>query len=265
MIYGGRWETLGILGKGGQSEIFEAIDRHAPSSEPVALKRIKNPKRLSWFFDEAEAIARLDHPNIIKLIEFSAFENAAEGLRQAYLVMPRAQGGDLSTRAARYEGDLDGTLIVAKQIAMALLAAHKAGVIHRDVKPSNILFTGLGHDIWLTDFGVCLLKDQKAVTPRQENIGPTTLTTLEHDLVEDLHATEAGDIYSLGMVIYYMITGGRKTAPPDVLAEADNAIEFSHQSCSPMIQFLLGNMICRHEARLRTMTDVIRCLEQFKN
>ncbi|MGD0238512.1 MAG: protein kinase [Syntrophorhabdales bacterium] len=77
-----------------------------------------------------------------------------------FLVMPIAKDGDLSGpgRLRLYAGSVDAVLQVAKQLTAGLAAAHAAGVVHRDIKPQNILFTGMGHEIWISDFGICLLR-----------------------------------------------------------------------------------------------------------
>ena len=84
--------------------------------------------------------------------------------------MPIARGGDLSApgRLALYKGSVDAVLQVAAQIASALRVAHKAEIIHRDVKPGNILFTGNGHKSWLSDFGICLIREAPRVTDTPE-------------------------------------------------------------------------------------------------
>jgi serine/threonine protein kinase len=90
-IYGGRWEIIGVLGEGGQSNVFEARDKSAPDSRTVALKRVKNPNRHARFRTEVEAIKQLNHPNIIKLIDHSALDNTSDAPDRQYLVMPVAR------------------------------------------------------------------------------------------------------------------------------------------------------------------------------
>lgn len=151
-LYGGRWRLLDKppLGNGGQADVFRVIDESGVVPGESALKRVRNPKRHARFLREIEAIKRLtdpvtnqSHPNVVSLIDHSALDDAENPAKQ-YLVMPIAEGRDLSDpdRLSLYENSLDGVLIVAKQIASALKAAHAVEVIHRDVKPENVLFTG---------------------------------------------------------------------------------------------------------------------------
>jgi len=152
-LYGERWKIKNgtTLGQGGQSHVFRVIDVRGDHEGDFALKRVLNPSRHDRFRNEIDAIKRLDHPNIIKLVDHSALDVGASDDKQ-FLVMPVAEGGDLSRsdRLGLYKGSIEAVLQVAKQIAAGLRAAHAVGVIHRDIKPENILFKGIGHEIWLT-------------------------------------------------------------------------------------------------------------------
>ncbi len=160
-IYGKRWEGIGNdLGEGGQAHVLRVTDRTGALLGEFALKRISNPKRAGRFASEVEAIKRLDHPNIVKLVDHSALEANPEETEKQYIVMPLAAGGDLSKVVGRYQGDLDKVLVVARQIAEGLKAAHDKKIIHRDVKPENILFENDGDHVWVSDFGICLITDR---------------------------------------------------------------------------------------------------------
>jgi len=89
-----------------------------------------------------------------------------------YLVMPHAKGKSLHDRAGLYKGSLDSTLEVAELLASALAHAHSNRVIHRDVKPANILFHGNDHHCLLADFGICLIQDLPRSTEEGEVVGP---------------------------------------------------------------------------------------------
>jgi serine/threonine protein kinase len=102
---------------------------------------------------------------------------------------------------------------VAKQITAALIAAHAANVIHRDVKPKNILFTGNGHETWLTDFGICLIREAPRITELPEVMGPREFMAPELADGGELDVTPAADLYSLGKLIYFMISGGNPPGP----------------------------------------------------
>jgi serine/threonine protein kinase len=181
-LYGGRWQIIDgpELGHGGQGTVFRVKDITGEHQSEFALKRVPNATRHDRFRREIDAIKRLTdpatqraHPNIISLIDHSALDDAGDSEKQ-FLVMPIARGGDLSEpgRLNLYTDSIDAVLLVAKQIASALQAAHAANIIHRDVKPKNILFTGNGHETWLSDFGICLIREAPRITETTEVVGP---------------------------------------------------------------------------------------------
>lgn len=211
-IYGNRWRLLGAphLGQGGQGDVFKVVDVRGEHPGEYALKRIRDPKRQARFENEIEATRRLQHPSIVLLIDHSALDRPDGNTAPLFLVMPLAQGGDLSApeRAASYKGNLDSTLIVARQLADSLAFAHAKNVIHRDIKPSNVLFHGVGHDIWISDLGICLLREGPPVTALGEVMGPRHFIAPELDGGGHLDVGPPADIYSLGKLIYYMTCSG---------------------------------------------------------
>jgi serine/threonine protein kinase len=264
-IYGSRWAVVPgpRLGSGGQSEVFRATDITKQVDGEFALKRVFNAKRQQRFRREIDAIKRLDHPNIIKLIDHSALEESA-GSDHQFLVMPIAQGGDLSRpdRLKLYEGSIDSVLQSARQIADALKAAHAKNIIHRDVKPANILFTGIGPEIWLTDFGICLIREESRITEPPEAVGPRAFMAPELEGGGQLEVTPAADIYSFGKLIYFMITGGR-ILPRERLSEEEYRRPFDGGERYHLLELLLNRMICLLPRRIKSMSDVIIALDEI--
>ena len=268
-IYGGRWQIVdgkATIGKGGQAEVFRVIDMRNEHGGEYALKRILNPARHARFRSEIEAITRIQHPNVIKLVDYSALDNPnGEGEKQ-FLVMPIAGGGDLSTagRVSIYKDTIDGVVQVGKQISSGLAAAHAKGVIHRDVKPENILFTGVGHEAWLSDFGICLLRQQTRSTDTGEVVGPRAFMAPELEDGGKLDVTPAADVYSLGKVLYYMISGG-VVLPRERMHEEPYRQIFLRGERHLLLQTLLQQMICPVEQRLKDMTEVAQRLEKIES
>jgi Protein kinase domain len=266
-LYGGRWKTGGGLGQGGQGHVFRATDTSGQLEGEFALKRILNPERRERFHNEIEATKHLSHPNIIKLIDHSALDSAGAGDEQrSFLVMPIAEGGDLSDRSRLgiYTGSTEAVLKVAQQAASALEVAHAAGVIHRDVKPQNILFTGKGHDIWISDFGICLIRGRERPTETGEVVGPHGFMAPELEHGGKLEVTAAADVYSLGKVIFYMFSDGIVVPRETVDDERyDQLFEVSDRT--QRLRFLLGRMISPLPQRLKSMADVLRELQALQD
>jgi serine/threonine protein kinase len=263
-LYGGRWKQITgqTLGGGGQGDVLLVEDVSGELSGEYALKRVRNPLRRERFINEVKSISRLNDPNIVKLVDNSALDSDAA--ERQYLVMPVARGGDLgeAERIGLYRGSIDATVTVARQVASALAHAHKAGVIHRDVKPNNILFTGKGHDIWLTDFGICLIRGEDRNTPDGEAVGPRAFMAPELEGGGQLEVTEAVDIYSLGKLIYFMLSGG-VVLPRERLHEEDYQRHMPQGARSHILGLLLGRMICPLGTRLKSMSEVLIELEKI--
>src|SRR5271166_3125200 len=144
-IYGGRYERLNDLGGGAQGAVFRVRDVLDPQAPELALKRLKQNDRCGRFLSEIEALQKIDHPNVVKIIDHSGAGEPGDSKHKYWFVMPLA-GGSLADRAGLYKGNLDAVLQVALQLAQALKAAHSQGITHRDVKPGNILFPRLDND-----------------------------------------------------------------------------------------------------------------------
>ena len=228
---------------------------------PCALKRVFNAERHERFREEVEAIKTLSHPNIVPLFDHSALDAVPGDDARQYLVMPRAEGGNLAKAVDRYRGRLDDVLTVAIQIAHGLQAAHAARIIHRDVKPENILFPGEGHAIWVADFGICLIQAREQRNTRDgEVVGPAVFMAPELEDGGQLAVTPDADIYSLGKVIYNMITGGVRM-PRERLHEEAYAAPFAAGGRLLRLKILLSQMICARPYRIQAMPEVIRRLE----
>jgi serine/threonine-protein kinase len=201
VIAGHRLERL--VGRGGMGVVYEAVDESLDRT--VALKLIApelaaEPGFRGRFMTESRIAASLDHPNVVPI--FRAGEE--DGL--LFLSMRFVGGDDLRTLVDR-EGPLDPgrAAAVIAQVAAALDAAHARGLVHRDVKPANVLVTADGH-CYLTDFG--LVKDLAAtagVTRTGEVLG-----TLDYVAPERIQGGETGpwtDVYALGCVLFFALTG----------------------------------------------------------
>lgn len=262
-IYGKRWQIASDkqLGRGGQAQVFRVTDLRGEHSVELALKRVINPERHQRFLNEIEAITRVSHPNIIKLIDHSALGDTNAEIEKQYLVMPIANGGDLDApgRIQLYKGLIDGVVQVGKQIADALTIAHEASIIHRDIKPANILFTGNGHEVWVTDFGICLLREKPRLTEPGEVVGPRAFMAPELEDGGNLDVTPAADVYSLGKVLYFMISGG-VVLPRERLDEDQYKNLLLKGERHQQLFILLRQMICPLQDRIKTMRDVTKHL-----
>jgi serine/threonine protein kinase len=272
--YGGRWEVVdgSPLGSGGQGTVYRVRDLSGEFDGEFALKRVPDINRRERFRREVEAIRRLTdpethatHPNIISLIDHSALGETNDTEKQ-FLVMPIAHGGDLSTpgRLALYKDSIDAVLQVATQVATALGAAHQRQIIHRDVKPKNILFTGNGHETWLSDFGICLIREAPRITETPEVMGPRAFMAPELEEGGQLDVSPAADIYSLGKIIYYMLSGG-VILPRERMHEPQFSGIFGKGQRHQLIEILLGRMVCPLDRRIARTSEVLEELKKIED
>lgn len=200
-VFGNRYQAVGRLGSGGMAEVYEAFDRVL--GRTVAIKVLhptysRDPNFVARFRREAQAAANLTHHNIVAVYDWGQLKNTY------YIVMEKVEGESLKDLINR-QGPLPLSLAlnIAKQIAAALSFAHKRGVIHRDIKPHNILLTEDG-TAKVADFGIAQA-DSSSLT--QEGMVVGTAQYISPEQAEGLPATEASDIYSLGVVMFEMLTG----------------------------------------------------------
>jgi eukaryotic-like serine/threonine-protein kinase len=198
-----RYELRGLVGSGGMAYVYLARDEVL--GRDVALKMLKaryaeNEELVERFRREARSAASLSHPHIVPV-----FDWGETGDGTYYIAMEYLSGGTLKDRVMS-EGMLSPQTVVevALQITEALEAAHERGVIHRDIKPRNILITDSGH-VKVADFGIARAAEVTTISGLGDILGSVKYMSPEQAAGE--RAGEASDLYSLGVVLYEMITG----------------------------------------------------------
>jgi serine/threonine protein kinase len=213
---GGRYELRGVLGRGGMAEVRDGWDTRLDRA--VAIKLLypvfsMQPENRRRFEVEARAAAALNHPHIV------AVHDSGEHDGTPYIVMERLSGRSLADLIARGPMPQPQVRSILDDVLSALAAAHAAGILHRDVKPGNILFTHSG-DTKIADFGIA----KSAASPHTmtgQIVG--TMAYLSADRIAGRPATAADDLYALGAVGYEALTG-RRAFPQENLAELARAI-----------------------------------------
>ena len=263
-IYGNRWQIIEHLDRGGQAEIFLVKDLQGLEQQPCVLKRVINPQRRDRFIREIHACKSLAHPRIMKIIDHSALDVSDQNSDKMYLVMPFAQGGNLEKRAALYSGSIDSTLQVARYLAEALFHAHKLNIIHRDIKPANILFQSDDHECLISDFGIALIRDMVRPTEMNEVVGPRVFLAPELEDGGKLDVTPSADVYSLGKVVYFMLSGG-KSLPRERHRESKYDIFRGKGTRHELLGRLLDRMICQLSDRISSMDSVISEIDRIRD
>ncbi|GAB3052791.1 hypothetical protein GCM10027053_11230 [Intrasporangium mesophilum] len=201
---GGRYLVGTLVASGGMGDVWEATDEVLQRQVAVKVMRPQGPDEsfLERFRDEARSSAVLQHPNIASVFDYGEQDGTA------YLVMELVPGHTLGELIREAPGGMspDDVRSVVGQAALALAAAHDSGVVHRDVKPANIIVTPQGQ-VKLTDFGIARLGDGSGHTATGEVLGTPHYISPEQALGQP--ATSASDVYALGIVAHEMLTGTR--------------------------------------------------------
>jgi serine/threonine protein kinase len=199
----GRYHILEKLGEGGMAVVYKAYDTRLERNVAVKVitpSREHSEKFLKRFEREARALAKLSHPNIVGVIDYGE----QNGL--PYLVMEYIPAGTLKQKLGKLSSWQDSAHLLLP-IARALAYAHSQGVVHRDVKPSNILLTQSGEPM-LTDFGIAkLLEAEETVDLTGTGVGVGTPEYMAPEQARGQSVDARADIYSLGVVFYEMVTG----------------------------------------------------------
>jgi len=200
----GDYELLEEVGRGGQGVVFRA--RQKSLNRIVALKVISlgqwaSKAHLKRFRREAEAAASLDHPSIVPIYEVGERDGAC------YFSMKFIEGGQLDEVVRRAPMSMRQAVELIGKVARTVHYAHEHGILHRDIKPGNILLDAKGEP-HLTDFGLArLVETESTVTRTLEVLGTPSYMAPEQAVGSNTQLTSATDVYGLGAVFYQLLTG----------------------------------------------------------
>lgn len=226
-VPGARWEQVKRLAGWGQAEVWEVRDLRDPGAPHRAMKRLrwrKAPgttayKRLLQEIEITQQLGR-EHPGIVEVIEYGIPQNGDEWT--PFYVMPLAE--TTLRHATDFGGNLEAVLNLGITLANALAIAHQRNVIHRDVKPDNVLLFGPERRPVLADFGICFLvtEEGERLTGSEANtVGPANYVAPEllGGRADSAAIDPRSDIYSLGKTLYYALAGG-EDLPREYQAQA---------------------------------------------
>ena len=197
-----RYEIVQLLGEGGMSYVYKANDKQLKRT--VAIKTLKpnyvqQEKFVERFKREAQTAANLNHPNIVQIFDWGIGD-------EPFFVMEYIEGNTLtSIIAKRRTISLNDVLFIGAQVSSGLQAAHSKGLVHRDIKPGNIMITPEGK-VKVTDFGIVSLQNEESdITKTGSILG--TASYISPEQAQGKPVSKESDLYSLGTVLYELITG----------------------------------------------------------
>lgn len=224
-LLGGRYRLGTLLGVGGVAEVYRAIDERLHRGVAVKLFRTDVAEQLHRHEDEMRLLARLNHPSLVTV--FDTGDDEVTG--QPYLVMALVEGATLADRLRNGRLAMDQVTEIGASVADALAYVHGQGLIHRDVKPANVLISNAGR-VFLADFGIARMVDSAHVTQAGDVLGTPAFFAPEQ--VSGDPVGPPADVYALGLVLLESLTGRREydgtslevamarlTRPPQIPAE----------------------------------------------
>jgi serine/threonine protein kinase len=234
----GNYKILDIIGRGGMARVYTAI--HVPLDRVVVVKEMGKNESRKRFKQEALISAELDHPNIVPVYDYFTIGSSC------YLVMQYVDGINLAgiiERSGTLEPDV--AALICHEICTAVGYAHKSEIIHRDIKPTNVLISNEGV-VKITDFGVARGKTHPHLTSTGAVIGTPYYMSPEQADGDDL--TPRSDIYSIGIVLYEMVTGRKPFTGQNAHTVTARVIRGHYASpffSSPYHSFRLSRIINR--------------------
>src|SRR5436309_10170808 len=268
-VLGDRYQLGDSIGRGGMATIYRGQDMRM--DRVVAIKVLRevystDPKFVTRFQLEAKAASSLQHPNIVQVYDYGQTDG------NYFIVMELVEGTDLR-RYLRSRGVLavDRAIIIAHDVALGLGAAHRRGIVHRDVKPQNVL-VGRDGSIKLTDFGIASV--YKDINAERLTTTGMTLGTVQYYAPEQAQGeivSPAADVYALGIVMYEMLTGRTPFDGDTPVAVAMQHIQdppVPPSQYNPSIPIALEEIILRclekiPEMRFRDGSQLARALEML--
>ncbi|MGF1504089.1 MAG: protein kinase, partial [Anaerolineae bacterium] len=265
-LVGERYQLIDRVGSGGAGIVHTALDLH--TGDRVAIKELheehrSDPVLLARFRQEAQLLRDLNHPNIVKMLELIADE-------RFYIDMEYVEGGTLADLIGRQAPmPVEQAVGIALELADALARAHHLNVIHRDVKPANVLMA-YGNVPRLTDFGIAHLMDITA-----QGGSDTLQGTFKYMSPESFHSVKPGvytDSWSFGVVLYEMLTGStpyQATSPGElvsaILTQPIPPVTASRPDLPEELARLLAGLLERdHTRRVASMRQIAARLESIQ-
>jgi serine/threonine-protein kinase len=259
----GRYRLGAALGRGGMADVYDAVDERLGRSVAVKILRpamAANPDVRRRFESEARAAARLSHPNVVAVFD------TGEDDETPFIVMERLPGDTLADRMATGPVDEAWLRAVAGDVLQALAAAHGAGIIHRDVKPGNILIAADGC-AKVADFGIA--KSLEPLLPGDDQTATNMLlgtpAYLAPERIEGQPATVQADLYALGVVLYEALAGRKPYQGTTPLAMAHAVqqgnvppIEEVRPGVDPTLAHVIGRAMARRPEDRFTSADEMR-------
>ena len=247
---GGRYRVIRRLGGGGMASVY--FGEHVPLGRQVAVKLLhpylaREAEMRERFRREAEAAAQLVHPHVCPIVDFGVTEAAV------YLVMPFLKGGSLADRVYVHRSVAPANVAAAAaQVACGLDYAHRRGIVHRDVKPDNVLYDEDGNAV-ITDFGIATARFHGRLTATGRAMGTPHYMSPEQAMGKLVDGRS--DIYALGVVMYEALAG----VPPFDGADAFS-VGYKHVHEAPIPLEEVDSRIPAPLARV-----VMRCLDKGPN
>ncbi len=268
-VLGGRWEVRERIGTGGMASVYRGVDHRLERS--VAVKMLhphiaENPDARERLAREARAIAQLRHENVIEVYDYNI-----EDPDHTWLISELVEGCSLRQFLERTERLMpEVAVMVVAEIVRALRAAHEMGVIHRDVKPDNVLIGKSGRPK-LSDFGIAKVLNETRMTMTGNLVGSPSYMSPEQ--AEGLHTDHRTDLYSVGIVLYRLVTGTlpyrgstpietiRKVSLGQFVDPAELAPDCAGQVAGIIRRALTFDIEKRYQTADQMLTDLVMVLQ----
>ena len=248
--FAGRYQIIEELGRGGMGNVYKVLDKEL--GEKVALKLLKpeiaaDHRIIERFRNELRFARKITHKNVCRMFDLSKAE------RTPYITMEYVSGEDLKSTLRRVGPLSEGkALYIARQVCDGLIEAHKLGVVHRDMKPQNIMIDKQGYP-HIMDFGIARSMSGKGLTTSGIMIG--TPEYMSPEQVEGKEVDQRADIYAMGVILYEMVTG---TTP--FKGETAISIAIKHTREKPRNPREINDQISVDLSRL-----ILKCMEKDRN
>ncbi len=262
-VFAGKYHIVRLLGHGGMGTVYEAKHIHTDAS--VALKILRedahDPNAATRMLREARALAKLDHPHIVRLLDADVING------ELCLVQELVEGQTLRQKLdAQLVCTPEETLEIIVPIVSALQSAHRQGIIHRDIKPDNIILSSKNAKPWpkLVDFGIALSVHEDRQTRQGSMVGTPHYMSPEQAWGK-LDVTASTDVWSVAMVAYECLAGSLAYDGPNeraVLAQivAEEPIHLTHAAMSiddALADLVMRCLVKKPEARIASMSELL--------